>query len=119
MTSESTPAPEYPPPPPPPIIPGWDKGVVCSELEAFRQSLFAIGQAHMATNGSVDIDDSVHFELSECDVQHGGCVPDLEEKLYSPVGLPCILFDEAAAIIEFTVSDEHGTLTCVKPDGSI
>ena len=68
----------------------------------------------MATNGSIDIDDSVHFELSECDVQHGGCVPALEEKLYSPVGLPCILFDEAAA-----ASDEHGTLTCVQPDGSM
>ena len=111
--------PNYPPPPPPPTVPGLDKGVHCSELEAFRQSWFLTGHAHMATNGSIDIDDSVFFELSKCDVQYGGCEPDLEEKFCSPAGLPCVLFDDAAATAELTMSEKHGNTTCVQPEGSI
>ena len=111
--------PNYPPPPPPPIIPGLDTGVFCSELEAFRQSWFLTGQTQMATNGSIDIDDSVFFELSKRDVQYGGCVPELVEKLCSPVGLPCVLFDDAAATAELTMSNKHGKTIGVQPDGSI
>ena len=73
----------------------------------------------MATNGSIECDDSVCFRLSECHVQYGGGMPDLEERLYSPVGLPCVLFDDAAVKVEHTVSDMHGNLTCVQPEGSI
>ena len=77
----------------------------------------------MTKIGSIEVDDSVRSELSECDVQHGGYVPDVVEKLYSPVGLPCVLYDDAAVTVEHTrgdeMSDEHGTLTCVQPDGSI
>ena len=73
----------------------------------------------MATNGSIECDDSVCFKLSECDVQYGGCLPDLEERLYSPVGLPCVLFDDAAATaVEHTGGDEisnvQGALTCIQ-----
>ena len=39
---ESLGRPPYPPPPPPPVLPGLETGIVCSELEAFRQSLFSI-----------------------------------------------------------------------------
>ena len=105
IANVSTAIPNYPPPPPPPIVPGLDTGVFCSELEAFRQSWVSTGQTHMATNGSIDIDDSVFFELSKRDVQYGGCVPDLEEKICSPAGLPCVLFDDAAATAELTMSD--------------
>ena len=73
----------------------------------------------MATNGSIECDDSVCFKLSECDVQYGGGMPDLEERLYSPVGLPCVLFDDAAVKVEHTVSDMNGILTCGQPEGSI
>ena len=48
-------------------------------------------------------------------------MPDLEERLYSPVGLPCVLFDDAAVKVEVerTLSDVHGNMTCVQPEGSI
>ena len=49
-------------------------------------------------------------------------MPDVGKKLYSPVGLPCVLYDEAAVAVELTrgdeISDEHGTLI-VQPDGSM
>ena len=78
----------------------------------------------MTKIGSIEVDDSVCFELGGCDVQHGKCVPDVVEKLYSTAGLPCVLFDDAAAVaVEQTMgdetSDEQGTLTCIQPDGSM
>ena len=51
-------------------------------------------------------------------------MPDIEEKLYSTAGLPCVLFDDAAATaVEHTggdvISNVQGALTCIQPDGSM
>jgi len=121
---ENTAIPIYPPPPPPPVLPGLETGIFCSELEAFRQSLFSSETGLVTKIGSIEVDDSVCFELGGCDVQHGRYVPDIEEKLYSTAGLPCVLFDDAAATaVEHTGGDEisnvQGALTCIQPDGSM
>ena len=113
-----------PPSPPPNLFPNDAVVIVCGSLENFGEQIWKyVPQTQIC----IDIDDSVFFELGECDVYNGESVPDIVEKLEMPVtddGLPAVSADEALAAYECcdtnaateTIREDEQTLDIVVSD---